>query len=531
MLLAALAVMTVIPVCGQTEAETADETPQKVIPDGWTREGFFTDENGNILSVFLSDTEGYEGWLVGSVIDEESHGNVIQQIGDDLRGDLVPDYEEGELIVTISEEGEDGLMLTTDDGKVYHFLPADPAEIFGEPSEYVFFDTEGMGTFLYAEGESTDWINGGAMYSFSSFAVNEGGIYTFKANPYEGCNFIKWTKDGMDYSTDEQITVEINESASFTAVFDYGISADDEGIDYLVLVNKLNPLPEDWENKLETVHMTNSLGDDVEVEKYAYESYMRLKDDLAEEGVFVDLDSARRSVAAQQEIMDRFTEEYGADYAAKIVAVPGYSEHHTGLALDLYLNIDGKDVIYNEDLILYPDIWAKIHEKLADYGFILRYLEGKEHITGYAYEPWHIRYVADADIAHEIMDQGITLEGYLGAVHETDPKIDYGTSELYTSEELDAAAVLIKCKFASWAGLELHSLRYAGDEANSEENLEWLNSLGDGAAYTRVAEFLADFHSPAEGSGAWEPDYEYTDYQWWLGETEEDGWDIVSSGY
>ena len=529
-LLMIAAALFVLPVCGQ-EGEAAEDMPQEVISDGWTREGFFRDEEGNILSVFLSDTEGYEGWLVGSVINEESHGNVLQQIGYNLRGDLVPDYEEGEFIVTISEEGEDGLKLTADSGEVYHFLPVDPAEIYGEPSEHVFVDTEGMGTFIYAEGESTDWINGGAQYGFVSLSVGGPQTYTFKAVPYEGCNFIKWTKDGMDHSTDEQITVKTDESASFTAVFDYGITPDDEEIDYLVLVNKLNPVPEGWEAKLQTVHTTNSLGDDVETEKYAYESYLRLRDDLAAEGITVDLDSAYRSTAEQQAIMDHFTEIYGADYAAKTVAVPGYSEHQTGLALDLYLNIGGKDVYMNEDMVQYPEIWAKIHEKLADYGFILRYLKGKEHITGYNYEPWHIRYIADADIAHEIMDQGITLEGWLGAARETDPEIDYGTSAVYTQEELESAADRIKCEFASRAGFELHSLRYAGDEANNEENLNWLNSLKNCSVYSRVAEFLTDFHSPAEGEIAWEPDYEYKDYQWWLGETEEDGWEIVTMGY
>ena len=304
-----------------------------------------------------------------------------------------------------------------------------------------------------------------------------------------------------------------------------------DGIDYMVLVNKTHKLPDDWEDKLETVHMTNSLGDDVEVEKFAYEAYLRLKDDLAQEGIYVDLDSARRSVAAQQDIMDRFTAEYGADYAAKTVAMPGYSEHHTGLALDLYLNINGEDVYYNEDMIQYPEIWAKIHEKLADYGFILRYIEGKEHITGYGYEPWHIRYIADPDAAHYIMDYGLTLEGYLGAAAETVPVIDYGTSERYTLEDLEEAAVQIKCLFASWEGCELHSLRYGGDKACTEENLAWLNSQSEGANYTELAEFLSDFHSPLEGFSAWEPDSEYTNWQWWLARTEDSGWEIVSWGY
>lgn len=96
----------------------------------------------------------------------------------------------------------------------------------------------------------------------------------------------------------------------------------------MALVNKTHPLPEDWEEKLQTVHMTNSVGDDVEVEKKAYDAYLRLKEDLEKDGLFVDLDSARRSVADQQRIMDDFTKQYGKDYALKTVAASGYSEHH-----------------------------------------------------------------------------------------------------------------------------------------------------------------------------------------------------------
>ncbi|MBR2533654.1 MAG: D-alanyl-D-alanine carboxypeptidase family protein [Erysipelotrichaceae bacterium] len=96
--------------------------------------------------------------------------------------------------------------------------------------------------------------------------------------------------------------------------------------------------------------MTNSIGDDVEVEQRAYDAYLLLKEDLEKEGIFVDLDSARRSIAAQQQIVDDFTEKYGADYTVKVVATPGFSEHHTGLVLDLYLIIDGVDVVENEDM-------------------------------------------------------------------------------------------------------------------------------------------------------------------------------------
>ena len=314
-------------------------------------------------------------------------------------------------------------------------------------------------------------------------------------------------------------------------------AAAEDGIDYLALVNKLNPLPEGWEDALEAVTITNSVGDEVEVEKNAYSAYLALKEDLeVNDGIYLELDSARRSVAAQQDIMDRFIEKYGADYAAKIVAVPGYSEHHTGLALDLYFklkNEDGSftDVYYNEDMVQYPEIWEKIHARLADYGFILRYLEGREHITGYGYEPWHIRYVDSPDIAKEITEKDITLEEYLGAVKASDVAIDLGSSEIYSEEELKEAVVQIKCKFASWEGCELHSIRYAGDESCTEENLKWMNELNKDGNYTQVAEFLMNFHSPMEQIGAWDADREYTDYQWWLARSADGGWDIVTFGY
>ena len=297
------------------------------------------------------------------------------------------------------------------------------------------------------------------------------------------------------------------------------------------MVNKLNPLPDGWEDAVEIAHMTNSIGDDVEVEKKAYDAYLQLKAELEKEGVFVDLDSAYRSVADQQRIMDEFTERYGADYAKKTVATPGYSEHHTGLALDLYLIVDGRDVVENEDMVEYPEIWEKIHAKLAKHGFILRYLDGDEHITGYAYEPWHIRYLDDPAIAKEIAGTGNTFEEYKAGKVYPEVAYDYGTSSLYTREELEQAAIQVKCEFAKFAGCELHNLRYAGDECNTKENLDWMNSLDEGANYTQIVEMLTDFHSPVEGGGAWEPDKEMTDHQWWLAREDGKGWQLLTFGY
>lgn len=305
-----------------------------------------------------------------------------------------------------------------------------------------------------------------------------------------------------------------------------------DGIDYMALVNKTHKLPDDWEDKLETVHMTNSVGDDVEVEKKAYDAYLLLKAELEKEGVYVDLDSARRSVADQQRIMDEFTEKYGKDYALKTVATPGYSEHHTGLALDLYLIIDGKDVVENEDMIQYPEIWAKIHAKLADYGFILRYLEGREYITGYGYEPWHIRYIDNAEIAKEITAKDITFEEYLGAYQGGKVEIDYGTSAIYTEEELKDAVIQVECKFAFWDGCELKSIRYAGDEASTDKELERMNAINPDGKYTQMVKFLMDFHTPKDtGDMTFKPDSDYNDYGWWLARKDNGGWEVVTFGY
>ena len=184
--------------------------------------------------------------------------------------------------------------------------------------------------------------------------------------------------------------------------------------DYMVLVNKNHKLPDDWESKVVLKEATNRYGETYKVEEKALEQFEKLQKECADEGIYIELDSTTRSVAEQQKLWDDWTVEKGEDYVKKYVAVPGYSEHHTGLAIDVCLDKDGKRIDDNDDMIAEKEIFAKVHAKLAKYGFILRYLEGKDAETGYSYEPWHFRYINDPTIAKEIMDKGITLEAYLG---------------------------------------------------------------------------------------------------------------------
>jgi len=138
----------------------------------------------------------------------------------------------------------------------------------------------------------------------------------------------------------------------------------------------------------------------------------------------------------------------------------------------------------------------------------------------------------------------LTLAACSAKTPRTPPEvaIDLGSSTLYTPEERSEAVELIRAKFATFTGCELHCVRYAGDEADNEENLAWLNSLREarsnippedvGIEYAQVAEFLSDFHSPTEdGPFAWEVDTEYRDYQWWLARPKNGKWEIVSWGY
>ena len=184
--------------------------------------------------------------------------------------------------------------------------------------------------------------------------------------------------------------------------------------DYLVLVNKYSQLPDDWEKNVELVDAKNAWDEDIKVEKNAYENYLKLEKALEKEGVNIELDSVYRSVKAQQDLWDEWSAdpEKGIDYVRKFVAVPGYSEHHTGLAIDIMLYINGDFVREDDKLFFYEDIFKKIHNVLYKYGFILRYPENKENITGYYYEPWHIRYVGE-EVSKIIYDNNMTLEEFL----------------------------------------------------------------------------------------------------------------------
>lgn len=178
----------------------------------------------------------------------------------------------------------------------------------------------------------------------------------------------------------------------------------------VILVNGLNPVPDWYEPTLVT------LTGDHQVDQRCYDALVRMLDDCTAAGIEYEFNSGYRTLYTQTAILEYRTREHMESYslnfreardkALETVAVPGTSEHHLGLAVDLL----GKEAI--------P--WFTEH--CWDYGFILRYTEEKEDITGIIDEPWHFRYVG-TEVSLDMRDSGLCLEEYLGAEPVTSVKV------------------------------------------------------------------------------------------------------------
>ena len=178
--------------------------------------------------------------------------------------------------------------------------------------------------------------------------------------------------------------------------------------DYTILVNKTNVLRSDYTPKnlvkLNIEFLSDTSNESRCMEKKAADSLEDLVATAKKENIILIGSSAYRSYKSQLRILKEETDKKGVDYADKYVAKPGQSEHQSGLAIDVTNRVRCFDKTSKEAQ------W--LANNAHKFGFILRYPDGKENITGYNYEPWHIRYVGK-DIAKEIYMKNITLEEYL----------------------------------------------------------------------------------------------------------------------
>lgn len=175
--------------------------------------------------------------------------------------------------------------------------------------------------------------------------------------------------------------------------------------DIAVLVNKYHTLPDSYVPPL--VSVKSSAGQRLHPDAAA--AWNAMYDNcFAETGQRLYLVSGYRSIATQKAIFNNAINSRGVAHAIKWNAYPGRSEHNLGLAMDISYSGNGIS-----DNFLNTTAGKWVMENAHKYGVILRYLQGKESVTGYGYEPWHFRYLG-VDLATKVYTSGQAYEEYLG---------------------------------------------------------------------------------------------------------------------
>ena len=179
--------------------------------------------------------------------------------------------------------------------------------------------------------------------------------------------------------------------------------------DLLTLVKKGFYLPEDYEPEL--VDPEIPVAPDCQNPKMTKETsdaLTKMYKAAKQEGLELVVNSAYRSYQTQVETMADFVARYNTQYANEYVAQPGASEHQTGLGVDLTSQsvVEGKRITFGD-----TEEYRWVIKNCARFGFIIRFEDGTDGITGIAHEPWHLRYVGE-DVAKEIQKNGWTFEEY-----------------------------------------------------------------------------------------------------------------------
>lgn len=180
--------------------------------------------------------------------------------------------------------------------------------------------------------------------------------------------------------------------------------------DVLVLVNKLHAVSKNYKpTDMVAIKGSYTTNQGLEMKADAYKAFKKMRKAAKADGIRFKICSAYRTYSTQKWLYNNYLNTMGKKLRDIRSAYPGRSEHHTGYAIDLVTKSTGWTL--TQDFAKTSEgKWINKH--CAEYGFIIRYPKGKTDITGYDYEPWHLRYVG-VDAAEEITEQGITLEEYL----------------------------------------------------------------------------------------------------------------------
>lgn len=179
----------------------------------------------------------------------------------------------------------------------------------------------------------------------------------------------------------------------------------------LILVNRTNPLPDNYEVKL--IKLSNGHA----VDERCYPDLQNMLNACRAAGLTPVICSSYRTQEKQEQLFNNqvnkwiaqgYSEKDAEEEAGRLVAVPGASEHQLGLAVDI-VDVSNQNLDESQEKTA---VQKWLMENSWKYGFILRYPNNKSDITGIVYEPWHYRYVGK-EAAKEIYESGICLEEYL----------------------------------------------------------------------------------------------------------------------
>jgi len=246
----------------------------------------------------------------------------------------------------------------------------------------------------------------------NSDALAEGTISKYAIFPYyKPENALRYEEYGLKNPGLEEKHVVTNVNIGLDNPF-YGLINEIQNHDDItVLVNKYNKLPDNYEPKLEELEERYCVpGRGAQyLKKEAADAFIKMHEDAKKEGLNITAYGTYRSIPTQQRIWENaINSGRTKEDVDSLNSRGGHSEHHTGLAIDVVIN--DYSVLDTREYEWYKD---RAHE----YGFIIRYPKGKENITGYKYEPWHLRYVGP-EVAKEVYSSGLTYEEYYVTVIE-----------------------------------------------------------------------------------------------------------------
>lgn len=239
---------------------------------------------------------------------------------------------------------------------------------------------------------TVDWLGnitavGGGTCTIRVTSVDNPAVFAEVAVTVAGDPKSTTAPNGTSSTTTTTVAGGVNPTASNSN----GLEIKD-GITYvngIMIANKSYALPESYNPG---------------VDKNAKAAFEKMAAAAKTEGLSLSICSGFRSYTTQESLYNTYVQRDGKEAADTYSARPGHSEHQTGLAFDIN---KANDTFANT-----PEAkWLANH--CWEYGFIIRYPQGKESITGYKYEPWHVRYLGEAT-AKAVYDSGKTLEEYLG---------------------------------------------------------------------------------------------------------------------